>query len=82
MTKALIVIDVQESFRQQPVWPLTANPDIVEKVNRLVDHARLVGDLRVVHRVPQRAPAERLLDVDDDQCAVHDSESDRPARPG
>jgi len=47
MTKALIVIDVQESFRQQPVWPLTANPDIVGKVNRLVDHARAEGDLVV-----------------------------------
>jgi nicotinamidase-related amidase len=47
MTKALIVIDVQESFRQQPVWPLTANPDIVDKVNRLVDHARAEGDLVV-----------------------------------
>lgn len=44
MTKALLVIDVQESFRQQPVWPLTSNPDIVSKVNRLVDHAREHGD--------------------------------------
>ena len=47
MTKALIVIDVQESFRQQPVWSLTANPDIVEKTNRLVEHARARGDLVV-----------------------------------
>ena len=47
MTKALIVIDVQESFRQQPIWRLTANPDIVDKVNRLVDHARAEGDLVV-----------------------------------
>ena len=45
MTKALIVIDVQESFRQQPVWGLTSNPDIVGKVNRLVEHARANGDL-------------------------------------
>jgi nicotinamidase-related amidase len=47
MTKALIVIDVQESFRQQPIWRFTANPDIVDKVNRLVDHARAHGDLVV-----------------------------------
>lgn len=47
MTKALIVIDVQESFRQQPIWRLTSNPDIVEAVNRLVDHARASGDLVV-----------------------------------
>lgn len=54
MTKALIVIDVQESFRQQPVWSLTANPDIVEKVNRLVDHARASGDrvIWVLHAEP------------------------------
>ncbi len=45
MTKALIVIDVQESFRQQPIWRLTSNPGIVGKVNRLVDHARAAGDL-------------------------------------
>jgi nicotinamidase-related amidase len=47
MTRALIVIDVQESFRAQPIWRLTANPDIVDKVNRLVDHARATGDLVV-----------------------------------
>jgi nicotinamidase-related amidase len=54
MTKALIVIDVQESFRQQPVWPLTANPDIVDKVNRLVAHARAAGDrvIWVLHAEP------------------------------
>jgi nicotinamidase-related amidase len=54
MTKALIVIDIQESFRQQPVWPLTSNPDIVEKANRLVDHARANGDLViwVLHAEP------------------------------
>ncbi len=45
MTKALIVIDVQESLRQQPIWPLTSNPGIVAKVNRLVEHARAAGDL-------------------------------------
>jgi len=39
------VIDVQESFRQQPIWRLTSNPGIVGKVNRLVDHARAAGDL-------------------------------------
>jgi nicotinamidase-related amidase len=54
MTKALLVIDVQESFRQQPVWPVTANPDIVEKVNRLVGHARAAGDrvIWVLHAEP------------------------------
>ncbi|MFL6145377.1 MAG: cysteine hydrolase family protein [Labedaea sp.] len=47
MTTALIVIDVQESFRQQPIWRLTSNPDIVAKVGRLAEHARAAGDLVV-----------------------------------
>jgi nicotinamidase-related amidase len=45
--RALIVIDVQESFRSRPGWSLNSNPDIVEDVNRLVEHARACGDLVV-----------------------------------
>ncbi|WP_185845891.1 cysteine hydrolase family protein [Kibdelosporangium aridum] len=47
MTKALIVIDVQESFRQRPNWAELSNPDIVGQVNRLVDLARAENDLVV-----------------------------------
>jgi len=47
MQKALIVIDVQESFRQRPNWALTSDLDIVTKVDRLVQHARAEGDLVV-----------------------------------
>jgi nicotinamidase-related amidase len=43
----LIVIDVQESFRGQPIWDTISNPDIVHDVNRLVAHARAAGDLVV-----------------------------------
>jgi nicotinamidase-related amidase len=46
-TRALIVIDVQESFRQRPIWATISNPDIVHDVNRLVAHARAAGDLVV-----------------------------------
>ena len=46
-SKALVVIDVQESFRQLPVWPAVSNPSIVENVNRLVETARAAGDLVV-----------------------------------
>jgi nicotinamidase-related amidase len=46
-TRALIVIDVQESFRQLPDWSLISNPDIVSDVARLVAHARESGDLVV-----------------------------------
>ncbi len=47
MNRALVVIDVQESFRQRPIWHAVSNPDIVEQVNRLVAAARLQGDLVV-----------------------------------
>ncbi|HET9172547.1 MAG TPA: isochorismatase family protein [Actinospica sp.] len=46
-TRALIVIDVQESFRARPIWATISNPDIVRDVHRLVAHARAAGDLVV-----------------------------------
>ncbi|MBW8806023.1 MAG: isochorismatase family protein [Catenulisporales bacterium] len=45
--RALIVVDVQESFRARPIWRIIDNPDIADDVNRLVDHARGAGDLVV-----------------------------------
>jgi nicotinamidase-related amidase len=47
MEKALVVIDVQESFRQRPVWQAVSNPDIADDVNALVAAARAAGDLVV-----------------------------------
>jgi nicotinamidase-related amidase len=47
MNKALIVIDVQESFRQQPLWAAISEPGIAGQVGRLVDAARARGDLVV-----------------------------------
>ncbi|TDW88659.1 isochorismatase family protein [Kribbella sp. VKM Ac-2566] len=44
---ALIVIDVQESFRVRPNWQLVNHPDIAERVDRLVRTARDKGDLVV-----------------------------------
>ena len=46
-TTALIVIDVQESFRQQPQWAATSNPGVAGQVGRLVAAARAHGDLVV-----------------------------------
>ena len=45
MNRALLVIDVQESFRQHPLWQVISNPGIAEDVSRLVDRARAEGDL-------------------------------------
>ncbi|PWR04821.1 cysteine hydrolase [Micromonospora acroterricola] len=45
--EALVVIDVQESFRQRPIWAYGSNPDLVRQVDRLVAAARERGDLVV-----------------------------------
>lgn len=47
MSTALIVIDVQESFRRRPSWSAVSNPDIVARVTTLVDAAR-AGDHPVI----------------------------------
>ena len=54
MNRALIVIDVQESFRAREEWEQAANPKIAEPVNRLVRLARADGDLVVwvLHNEP------------------------------
>jgi nicotinamidase-related amidase len=44
MRRALVVIDVQESFRQRPLWRTVSNPDLLGQVDRLVQHARASGD--------------------------------------
>jgi nicotinamidase-related amidase len=41
----LVIIDVQESFRQRPLWRTASNPHIVADVNRLLDAARSRGEL-------------------------------------
>ncbi|MGH3386237.1 MAG: cysteine hydrolase family protein [Nocardioidaceae bacterium] len=54
MNRALIVIDVQESFRQRPSWSAASTPDIVDRVASLVEHARSRADLViwVLHSEP------------------------------
>jgi nicotinamidase-related amidase len=54
MTEALVVIDVQESFRARPLWQTVNNPDILQNVQRLVDHARNTGKMViwVLHSEP------------------------------
>lgn len=47
MTRALIVIDVQESFRADPLWEAISDPEIADKAARLVRLARRAGDLVV-----------------------------------
>jgi nicotinamidase-related amidase len=47
MNRALIVVDVQESFAQRAMWAHNSNPRLVENVNRLADAMRAEGDLVV-----------------------------------
>ncbi|GAA2089603.1 MULTISPECIES: cysteine hydrolase family protein [Brevibacterium] len=77
MTTALLVLDVQESFRARPLWSQVSNPQIVDRVNRLVAAARAGG--HAVHWIwhaepgsgtvfdPERGFVRPLegLDVDD-----------------
>lgn len=55
MSRALIVIDVQESFRSRTrEWAESLNPKIADPVNRLVALARAAGDqvIWVLHTEP------------------------------
>jgi nicotinamidase-related amidase len=55
MTTALLVIDVQESFRARPDnWAAVSAPDIAERIDRLVTHARGRNDtvVWVLHTEP------------------------------
>lgn len=47
MLRALVVIDVQESFRQRPIWAANSNPEIVPQVRLLTEAFRATGDLVV-----------------------------------
>ncbi|MEU7901200.1 hypothetical protein AB0B45_51320 [Nonomuraea sp. NPDC049152] len=47
MNRALIVIDVQESFRRPPDWEFVSEPNIVKQVNQLVTAARAQDQLIV-----------------------------------
>lgn len=47
MTTALLVVDVQESFRVRESWSAASAPDIADRVGRLVDHARASGHVVV-----------------------------------
>jgi nicotinamidase-related amidase len=54
VTTALLVIDVQESFRQREDWADISAPDIADRIAQLVEHARGRGDhvVWVLHTEP------------------------------
>jgi nicotinamidase-related amidase len=54
MKRALVVIDVQESFRRRPSWADSSNPEIVKPVRRLTEAFRSAGHpvIWVLHEEP------------------------------
>ncbi|TDC58842.1 isochorismatase family protein, partial [Actinomadura sp. GC306] len=54
MNRALLVIDVQESFRRRPNWRAVSAPDIAARAARLAAAARAAGDtvVWVLHSEP------------------------------
>jgi nicotinamidase-related amidase len=47
MKRALVVIDIQESFRQRPIWSAISDPEIAKQAARLVEAFRARGDIVV-----------------------------------
>jgi nicotinamidase-related amidase len=54
MKRALVVIDVQESFRQRESWSACSNPEIAKQVQRLTESFRARGEMIiwVLHTEP------------------------------
>jgi nicotinamidase-related amidase len=54
MNRALLVIDVQESFRRHRLWPLMSEPKLPDRIDPLLDMARAAGDqvIWVLHSEP------------------------------
>jgi nicotinamidase-related amidase len=77
---ALIVIDVQESFRVRPNWQLVNHPDIADRVQRLVRAARERDDLVVwvLHTEPGTGNA---FDPAEGQVRLIDGLEPLPAEP-
>ncbi|MGB2570230.1 isochorismatase family protein [Micromonospora citrea] len=77
---ALVVIDVQESFRQRPIWAHGSNPDIVGQVGRLVDAARRRDDL-VVWVLHAEPGSGTVFDPASGHVRLIDGLSVRPGEP-
>jgi nicotinamidase-related amidase len=77
---ALLVIDVQESFRQQPMWAASSNPGIADQVDRLVSAARDRGHL-VVWVLHTEPGSGTVFDPDGGHVRLMEGLSPRPGEP-
>ena len=78
--RALLAIDVQESFRHEPLWDAVSNPDVVDDVRLLVDASRAAGDLVVwvLHAEPGSGSS---FDPESGYVRVVDELDPRPGEP-
>ena len=80
MSAALIVIDVQESFRQRPNWAQLSTPDVVGQVNTLVEHARAEGD-QVVWVLHEEPGSGTVFDPESGHVRLIEGLAPRPGEP-
>jgi nicotinamidase-related amidase len=80
MSRALIVVDVQDSFLQQPLWAVSSNPGIAGRVAGLVDAARDRGEdvIWVLHAEPGSGGP---FDPEHGHVALMDGLEARPGEP-
>jgi nicotinamidase-related amidase len=54
MSRALLIIDVQESFRQAAIWRTVSDPKIADHLVPVVQAARTAGDevIWILHSEP------------------------------
>lgn len=80
MNRALLVIDVQESFRQRDDWAAVSTPDIAGRVSRLVDIARSAGD-RVIWILHTEPGSGSVFDPDSGHVRLLDGLDPAPGEP-
>lgn len=80
MPTALLVIDVQESFRARPEWEQVDNPRIGDQIERLVAAARRRGDtvFWILHAEPGTGT---VFDRDLGHVRIFDELSPAPGEP-
>lgn len=80
MQRALVVIDVQESFRQRPDWATISEPAIADRVRQLAETFRAAGDavIWVLHTEPGTGGA---FDPDSGHVRLIDGLAAAPGEP-
>ena len=78
--RALVVIDVQESFRQRPIWAAISDPEIAKSVHRLTEAFRSRGE-RVIWILHQEPGTGTVFDPAQGFVRMMDGLAARPDEP-